>query len=136
MSIFRKIGRWLFLSAAFLATNAAAVEDINGLHPSAAEVASLPKFCWQRFLGKKFDGPAFRIPSSCGVGMNHYCPGLVQLNRASRSFNNPNHRRWLLRSARGSFEYTIKMMRNYPCPLRGQVNSMLRLVDGLLGGAK
>lgn len=135
MSVYRKIGRSLILVATFLATGAAA-EDINGLHPSAVEVASLPKFCWHQFLGKRFDGPVFKIPKSCGVGMNHYCPGLVQLNRANRSFDKLDHRRWLLKSAKGSFEYTIKAMRNYHCPLRGEVNNMLRLVNGLLGGAK
>lgn len=135
MSVYRKIGQSLILAAAFLATSAAA-KDIDGYYPSAVEVASLPKFCWHQFLGNKFDGPAYKIPSSCGVGMNHYCPGLVQLNRANRSFDDPDQRRWFLRSAKGSFDYTINAMRDYPCPLRGEVNSMERLVNGLLGGAK
>jgi hypothetical protein len=67
--------------------------------------------------------------------MNHYCPGLVVLNRANLNSRSASQRRGYLVSAKKKFDYTISAMKK-ECPIRGEVVTMDRLVNGLLGAAK
>lgn len=92
-----------------------------------SEVAQLPQFCWSQYVDDA-EGPQYSIsPRLCGVGMNHYCPGLVDLIRARRSFGDRKKLRdrlGHLNSALTNTTYTLRAMQNYPnCPIRSQVEA-------------
>jgi len=97
----------------------------------AAEVLLLPKFCWSQYMNN-VKGPQYSIPGNlCGVGMNHYCPALLDLNRAMKSTG--EIRRQHLVVAKRGIEYTLGWMKPYPnCPIRAQVESSQREVDSML----
>jgi hypothetical protein len=101
----------------------------------AMEIAQLPHFCWAQYLDN-VSGPEYSIDrNDCGVGMNHYCPGLVQLMRAKRSFGDRNKRLGYLKGAKGETLYTVKAMRGFPgCSLRGHVEKTLNEINGYLKG--
>jgi hypothetical protein len=93
------------------------------------EALALPRFCWNQYLG--YEGPEYSLPPRqvCGVYTNHYCPGLIALNRANRAVNDNAKRRWLAAS-RGEFQYTVRHTTKYPdCPLRIDAQSKLRQID-------
>ena len=103
----------------------------QGFRPTPPEVVQLPKFCWGKWTNYK--GPEYEISRKlCGVGTNHYCPALVELLRANRSFGNTKARRGYLGAARQGTLYTLKAIEGYPnCPIRGHAEGTLHLVDPL-----
>jgi hypothetical protein len=106
----------------------------RGWHPTAAEIAQLPQFCWAQFTENK--GPEYQIPRSCGSGMNHYCPGLVEQLRAKRSYSDQRKRLGYLYYARRRTLYTLKAMEKEPnCPIRQHVETTLMVVDAQWKGA-
>jgi len=107
--------------------------------PSAFEMAQLPQYCQWQFNRDKpqFQAPQFqinRVFPNCGVGTNHFCPGIVAINRANQPGADPDHRRYWTERASGEFEYTARAIKSYPdCRLheplsryKKQVESMLR----------
>ena len=98
---------------------------------SASEVLQLPKFCWAQYMNN-VKGPQYSIPRSlCGVGTNHYCPALIELNRGMKSMG--GKRRQHLVVAKRGIQYTLRWMKPYPnCPIRAQVEASSRLVDTML----
>ena len=113
-----------------LSSGTALAIEMTGFQASPAEVMALPQFCYAQFLGEKYSAPQYRIPESCGVGMNHYCPALVVLNRANKSYAERMHRRGYLESAERQTIYTLKAMEKYPnCPIRSQVETTYRLIE-------
>ncbi len=130
MSIFGKIAVLVSLVIALLPLGASAQSDLDGWHPSVPEATLLPKFCWGQFLGSKFKGPDFGFPyDSCGVGMNHYCPGLVALNRANRSFDN-KAKRGYLQGAQAQVQYTLQALKKHPqCPIRMDAMRTYELIE-------
>ena len=130
MAAYSKIAMLVSLVFAFLPVGASAQADLDGEHPSVAEATLLPKFCWGQFLGNKFKGPQYGFPrDTCGWGMNHYCPGLVALNRANRSVDN-REKRGFLWGARGQVLYTLKALERHPqCPIRGEVTRTYQLIE-------
>jgi hypothetical protein len=91
------------------------------------EALALPRFCWQQYFG--YEGPEYRLPKGCGAYGNHYCPGLIALNRANRAVSDSVKRRWL-GNARQQFEYTVRHTKRYPdCPLRIDAQSKLRQIE-------
>jgi hypothetical protein len=112
-----------------LPLGAQAQVDLEGWHPSQTEVMLLPKFCWGQFLGGKFKGPQYTLPRETCQAWNHYCPGLVALGRANRSFDNKRKRAYLM-GARDQLRYTVGALRKYPrCPIRGQAMRTYRLIQ-------
>ena len=103
---------------------------------TAAERAQLPKYCWPQYVDAKFGGqPGYSFPPSCGVFMNHYCPGLIALIRAER-FSDPQHIRVSnAGGAIGAFNYTLK---NMPpaCPLRADVEAAYARAKRIAPNAK
>jgi hypothetical protein len=95
----------------------------------AVEVAQLPKFCWAQY--RDVQGPEYEIPrSSCGVYMNHYCPALLEVIRANKSFNKPGVRKQHLTVARRETLYTLNGMKDFPaCPIRAHAESTLKQVE-------
>ena len=100
------------------------------------EIAQLPKFCWEQMGSKVAKGPAFRIPKGCGPGMNHYCPGLVQLVRAKHQLKKSASLS-LLGRAEGAAKYTLEWMQGYPnCAIRSHVEATLAEIRSLQLKAK
>ena len=130
MTTLKSVVSLLLLACAFIQAEAFAA-DVEGWHPSASEAAVLPRFCWKQFFGKKFNGPQFEIPrATCGVGTNHYCPALVMLNRANRTFDSQAVRRKYLLAARKKVQYTLRWTEKYPaCPIRGEAERTLQLIE-------
>jgi len=137
MSTYRKIAVLMPLVLALLPAGASGQDVLGGWNPSVTEATLLPKFCWGQFLGNKFKGPEFEIPrDTCGVGMNHYCPGLVALGRANRSFDNKTKRGFLEGAERG-VRYTVRAMEKYPrCPIRADVTRTYQLIERELSLSK
>lgn len=123
----------LLASLAFPATVAYAQRQLppgEGHRASAVEATQLPKFCWSQYLDVK--GPEYSI-SGCGVYMNHYCWGLVELLRANKTFGNQPLRINYLKAARANTIYTIKGMEQYPsCWLRPHVENTYKQVEAAL----
>jgi len=130
MSTYRKIAVLMPLVLALLPAGASGQDVLGGWNPSVTEATLLPKFCWGQFLGNKFKGPEFEIPrDTCGVGMNHYCPGLVALGRANRSLDD-KWKRGFLQGAQRGVAYTLRAMEKYPrCPIRGEVTRTYQLIE-------
>lgn len=133
MAIVGNNAKFFALILAVFATGATAQTETPDYKPSISEAALLPKFCWKQFMGKKFSGPQFDIPRrSCGAYVNHYCPGLIDLNRAQRAIGNERKRRADLKRARDNTLYTLKGIRSYPnCPIRAHAEATLRVIDAL-----
>lgn len=127
----------LACATVFVGAGAAAARENSAFftdrHAPITEVMLLPRFCWGQYLG--YRQPQYNIPRrSCGVFMNHYCPGLILLNMSERTFGNPGKKRSLLVRAKRNFEYTLRGMKKYPyCPLRGSAEASLRQADVGLG---
>lgn len=77
----------------------------------------------------RFSGPQFTI-RNCGYLMNHYCIGLVDLNRANRTIGREGRKRAYLLHARRTTEYTLRGMRGYPnCSIRDNVETTYRIIN-------
>ena len=74
----------------------------------ASEVALLPRFCWGQYM-ENVDGPEFEI-RGCGVYMNHYCDGLLELGRAHKVTTKRGERMQLLTRAKA--EYLVHVERD------------------------
>jgi hypothetical protein len=122
-----------------LAGNAPAAFGGYGDGVTAIEKAQLPRFCWKQMEIPNAEGPEFTIPASCGVGMNHYCGGLVYLIRA-KSAAGKAKRLSLLGLADEGIRYTEQWMNKSPnCPIRGHLEASKAEVDNLrriYGGAQ
>lgn len=97
---------------------------------SATEVAQLPRFCWAQYMDN-VKGPGYEIPvKSCGYITNHYCPALVELIRANKSFADRGVRKQHLMVVRKETLYTLNGIKDFPaCPIRAHVESTLKQVD-------
>jgi len=98
---------------------------------SATEYVLLPKFCWGQYAdGLK--GPEYNIPSGCGVGMNHYCYGLLDLQRSKKA-KNAGERRLLLTHAQDHTRYTIRWMKQEgttaTCSIGPHVEATMREIE-------
>ena len=123
-------GQLLLVVCALLAMTPGCGNRANSKAP-ASEVLLLPKFCWAQYMNK-VKGPQYSIPRRlCGVGMNHYCPALVELNRAMKSTWEQTPPALVV--AKRGIQYTLEWMKPYPsCPIRAQVGASLREVDSML----
>jgi len=107
--------------------------DATKYHAPSDEVVLLPQFCWAQYMDN-VEGPEYSISSTlCGVGMNHYCPALIELIEAKRSVGTKaRNRAGHLNVAHKEVLYTLNAMRDYPsCPIRGHAESSLREVEML-----
>jgi len=101
------------------------------MRATSIEIAQLPTFCWAQFEVPDAQGDEFKI-RGCGVGVNHYCPGLITLIRgkssAARGKPLP-----LIRMADAEVAYTEKGISGYPnCPIRGHVEATRAEINRLL----
>jgi hypothetical protein len=77
-------------------------------------LARLPKYCYaQYFDTKQWNNPQYSIVAACGVGMNHFCPGLLNIMRAEYTINPKKfNRREELRWAAENVNYTIAHLKD------------------------
>ena len=112
---------------------------VSGLAISAkykaapTEVAQLPRYCWAQYMDD-VQGAQYSVPVSlCGWGMNHYCPGLVELIRAKKTFGGREklkERLGYLATAKSSVVYTLRAMKDYPhCSIRADVEATDATID-------
>jgi hypothetical protein len=99
-----------------------AFADGTEFRPTASEIMLLPQFCWGQFnpafkgKGAQYDISQF---PNCGVGTNHYCPGLVAINRANRDYK---RRGYWIRVAEDQIGYTVRSLSKHPqCALNPHV---------------
>jgi hypothetical protein len=125
--------------AGLLLSTSAFAQGYKG-EAKATEVALLPHFCWAQYMDDPPPGDEFRISkSACGSLMNHYCPGLVLLDRATKPYGTKSkgEKRQNLVRAKESVVYTLKGMANYPaCPIRSHVETTLARINALLLATK
>jgi len=89
-----------------------------------ADVMQLPKYCMYQYMG--WDAPKYRMPDPqiCGHGTNHWCDGLLSINKA-RATLDERKRAGYLRNARNQVQYTKTAISKYPnCPLHKEVAAM------------
>lgn len=100
-------------------------------HPLLADKLKLPQYCWSQFDPNFAKQSGVKMPTQiCGVTMNHFCPGLVMLNRAQDSKYSPNTRHDMMKEAFGGFDYTLRQMPPN-CPLRPDVEAAKARADAV-----
>ena len=96
-------------------------------------VMLLPQYCWGQY-DAQFQAPQYFISRSlCGPGMNHYCPGLLEYQKAMAE-TSPGQRIRRLNVVMADIQYTLRWMKDYPnCSIRGDVLRMQNQVRMGLG---
>lgn len=119
---------------AFLPHYAYAGEGAKYYHAPASEVMLLPRYCWAQYVGSIPDTPEYTISRDlCGVGTNHLCDGYLQVRRARKKWSDAAERNGELHGARGSFEYTLTAIKDFPnCPIRSDTEKALAEVTRLM----
>ncbi len=128
--VLRLVAAALLVSSILVPSSALAGYREN-MSVTSVEIAQLPQFCWAQFEVPDAQGDEFKI-RDCGVGVNHYCPGLITLIRgkgsAARGKPLP-----LIRMADAQVAYTEKGISGYPnCPIRGHVEATRAEINRLL----
>lgn len=105
--------------------------DATKYKAPANEVLLLPRFCWGQYL-EGVDGPEYEI-RDCGVYMNHYCDGLLELNRARKPSTKSGERLQHLKHAGENTLYTLNGMKDYPaCMIRQHAETTLQEVNTMM----
>ena len=133
MRIDRAFSRCAFAIVAVVSVLRACPASATKYKAPAGEVVLLPQFCWAQYM-ENVEGPDYSISSTlCGVGMNHYCPALIELIEAKRSVGSKARARaGHLNVAHKEVLYTLNAMRDYPsCPIRSHAESTLTEVEML-----
>ena len=124
--------RWPFGAFAIMILMVVTWNAMGQIIPSAVELTKLPKFCYGQARVPNATGEEFNLPPSCGPGTNHYCSGLIHLNRA-KATGNRNKAVSELGQAEGDIRYTENWIKPYPnCPLRDHVAASRAEVNALL----
>jgi hypothetical protein len=104
---------------------------------SVGEYITLPKFCWYLFSGGAVSGAsgasgAEYQMSNCGPRVNHYCYGLLDLQRSKKA-KNINDRRILLTRARQNTLYTLEGLKlegtMATCSIAPHVQATMRAIE-------
>lgn len=95
----------------------------TGWKPNALEVDQLPKYCQGHFRSELSKIPGYMLPQGCGVWINHFCPAIVALNRASQVSNPMKFRTYSLRAASDHLRYTRGNLQP-GCPLRKDLEAL------------
>jgi hypothetical protein len=81
---------------------------------AVAAVRQLPEYCQRQFRPKPIAPGAPKTKSTgkrtCPVNMNHFCPGLVALNRANNMLGSKSDRRFILGIAQKEIAEVQKQM--------------------------
>jgi hypothetical protein len=130
--VFRNIALALILSLQTLTVFAEGYRD--QWHPTALEIMKLPQYCHGQFIHELKGKPGYGI-YNCGGYMNHFCPGLILINRASDLAKPKAQRREFLREARAEINYTKNFLPKN-CPLEPDIRVADMRLRGLEMGVK
>jgi hypothetical protein len=89
-------------------------------NPTPLELVRLPQYCWGQF-NEQFRGQPGMVIEGCGGGMNHFCVGLVYLNRAMSAADKSARKDGVV-NARREIDYTMARMPP-ECPIAADVNA-------------
>ena len=122
---------FLIVAVAIAAMIVAGLAEATKLKAPADEVVLLPQFCWAQYM-PGIEGPQYSI-NGCGVWMNHYCPGLLELIRARKPNTTRGQKIQHLKVAKSATEYTLMHMEDHPvCSIRKQAQETLQQINMLL----
>jgi hypothetical protein len=102
----RRALTWVLALTALAGPQALKAQPQSEWQPTLVEVLQLPKYC-QGWFRKELDFPGNPI-ATCGDWFNHFCPGLVALNRAAQPTRSMTERRYFLQNGTGHLGYTRK----------------------------
>jgi len=127
--------RTLLAGAALLAATAAAAQapaadpfqGRNEWNPIDMEVSMLPPYCQVDLRPQQVRGHG-TAAHGCGYRFNHFCPGLVALNRAMNPLLPVQRRRFFLQEAAGHLRYT-RAHWSPQCRLGGDVQAAEQQVE-------
>ncbi len=102
---------------------------------SVSEYITLPKFCWFQFSGGRMGGtdlgPEAQV-TNCGPRVNHYCYGLLDLQRSKKAKNIAD-RKMLLMRARTHTVYTLEGLKlegtMATCSITPHVQATMRSIE-------
>lgn len=132
-------GSMLFLLLQFGSINFSRAAETMAPGPYKAPLIyamRLPQYCDGLYFRGKPSGkkPTKNLTSRelCGVGTNHFCPGLVALYQA-RDARDRNQKINFYNVAKKEMEYTKSWISDYPqCPLHPLVNRTLMEINATL----
>ena len=110
--------------------SAAHAQIDGGWKPNVLEVTQLPTYCQGSFRPELAGKPGYSLPQGCGVWINHFCPAIVELNRAGNLTAPMRARVYSLQSARDHLAYTRKNLQP-TCPLTGELALLERRAEFL-----
>ena len=116
-----------------------AQEDLSGFRATPLEIAQLPRYCWASF-DPKWTQPGmseFNLPGGCGERFNHFCPGVLSLQRAKAALADPTRRRYWLGVADGHIHYTVDgIAKLTTCPMQPTVKKLADEIRVLKGAGR
>ena len=134
MSAIKLGNRLIDAVCAVAASTVILISGVAGAAPYSVapvmEYTQLPKFCWGHF-NDELEGEQYYIPR-CGVGTNHYCDGLLSLQRSKKA-NDIYARKAMLASAKKDTLYTIGYIKRdgvlESCPISPHVQQTLQEIE-------
>jgi len=112
---------WLGLAATSVAQGFPEYKTNNEWNPTDAEVPQLPLYCQAQFRPKQFRAPGNPF-AGCPININHFCPGVVALNRAMNPMGTMQQRSYIL----GIAQRTLAGVREKATPSCAVYNDILR----------
>ena len=101
----------VFLFGLSILITHSSVYAVRSWTPSEQEMAFLPQFCQDKFNSRKDKAKSAKWRRKFGKAwqhMHHHCAGLNFLNRANKSWNNKENKKFNLNRARTNFEYMVE----------------------------
>lgn len=124
--------RSLVASLALAGVTAVSAQDLgNGWSPSILEISQMPEYCQKQFLSKHDAAVLNNLFPGCGGYMNHFCPGLILINRAANPSIARLERGRIARQARNEISYTTQRLPP-TCSIGGDIaaaDARLRMLE-------
>lgn len=100
----------LVILGGILPTTSCMAEDLaNGWDPAPLELLQVPQYCQKQFLSKHDAKVMSTLFFNC-ERINHFCPGLILINRAMKQSIPKSERQRILSRAKGELDYTESKM--------------------------
>ena len=101
---------FVFLFGLIIFINNSGAYAVQAWTPSEQEQKLLPRYCQDKFGAKKDRSKAIKWSRKFGGAwqhLHHYCAGLNFINRANRSWDDKENKKFNLNRARTNFEYMV-----------------------------
>ncbi len=116
------------VAAAFAIPETAAAEPYS--HAPVTQYMQLPTFCWGQY-NDQLQGEQYWF-RGCGVGANHYCEGLLNL-QLSKKTKNMDQKKVMLAKAKQDTVYTLTWLKREQtmgtCSITEHVLATMREID-------